>query len=141
MKLRSLLLILAITLVGCGDPADPETALRETIDEMQRLAQEREGRALLEYFAEDFVGNPGGYDKTTFGGRIRAAMVANTRITATMTGLEVNVVDNRATASFNLLLTGSSGRLIPERGRLYSITTGWRMDEGEWRLIRAKWDT
>ena len=33
-----------------------------------------------------------------------------------------------------------SGRLLPDAARLYSVETGWRLDDGEWRLTSATWE-
>jgi len=45
-----------------------------------------------------------------------------------------------ATVAFDAALTGGSGRLLPDAARLYSVETGWRLDDGEWRLTSATWE-
>lgn len=40
---------------------------------------------------------------------------------------------------FTAALTGGSGGLLPESGQIYEVETGWRLDDGEWRLIQADW--
>jgi hypothetical protein len=29
--------------------------------------------------------------------------------------------------------------LLPSRVQVYDVDTGWRLDDGEWKLISAKW--
>jgi hypothetical protein len=48
--------------------------------------------------------------------------------------------EDRATATMHAVTTGGSG-LIPETGGWYRVTTGWRLDDGEWMLISASWET
>ena len=42
---------------------------------------------------------------------------------------------DRATASLIATLTGGQGGLIPERGAIYSINSGWRRDGKELDLL------
>jgi hypothetical protein len=44
-----------------------------------------------------------------------------------------------ATVRFEAALTGGSGNVLPDAARLYGVETGWRLDDGEWRLTSASW--
>ena len=44
-----------------------------------------------------------------------------------------------AVARFQVLATGGSGGLLPERGQAYQVETGWRLIDGEWKLRNASW--
>jgi len=46
----------------------------------------------------------------------------------------------QATMKFKAHLTGGSGRLLPDSAQTYSITSGWRQEEGEWHVYFAQWD-
>ena len=59
---------------------------------------------------------------------------------ATLGPVEVELRgDADAVARFNMLATGGSGGLLPERGQVYAVETGWRRVDGEWRLRSARW--
>ena len=45
----------------------------------------------------------------------------------------------RATAKFTLGVTGGAGRFLPDRAQVYDVTTGWRLQDGEWMLVSASW--
>ena len=52
--------------------------------------------------------------------------------------LDVKMFDNRATVTFTAALTGGPGWL-PDQAQVYDVDTGWRMEDGDWKLISAKW--
>ena len=41
-----------------------------------------------------------------------------------------------ARVEFTVALTGGSGRLLPESGQVYAVRSGWRIEDGDWNLIR-----
>ena len=47
--------------------------------------------------------------------------------------------DSDAIARFNVIATGGSGGLLPESGQVYQVETGWRLVDGEWKLLNASW--
>ena len=46
---------------------------------------------------------------------------------------------DRATVKVDALVTGGAGGLLPASGRRIAIDSGWRLDDGEWRCISARW--
>lgn len=134
------MLAVCLLLVSCAPEVDDETALRQALDHMQALSEQRESGELLEYFADDFIGNPGNYDLDRFSQLVRGAIMLNKRITVTISNVEVQLIEDRATVTCNVLLTGSGGRMIPERGRLYTVESGWRLGDQGWKIIQANWN-
>jgi hypothetical protein len=51
----------------------------------------------------------------------------------------VQLQPGHATARFSAALSGGSGRLLPDAAQLYDVETGWREEDGEWRLTSARW--
>ena len=45
-----------------------------------------------------------------------------------------------ARVSFSAVLTGGSGRFLPDAAQSYAIITGWRVEDGDWRLYYAQWE-
>jgi len=101
---------------------------------------DRQAGAVLAPLADDFTGRRGRLDRRTARLLLMREFSAHERLRARLHGVEVDLgPSDRATADFRVLLTGGSG-MIPSSGRWYEVTTGWRLDDGEWRLISASWD-
>jgi hypothetical protein len=103
----------------------------------------------LDPIADDFIAENGGLDRRSLALLVRRERMARDRIAITRTDPSVELHgETRATARFNALATGGSG-LLPDEGQLWSIETGWRLDDGEWtddqrRLaprVRRRWLT
>ena len=43
------------------------------------------------------------------------------------------------TVRFTAALTGGSGSLLPDSAQVYDVETGWRFDDGNWRMTSATW--
>lgn len=133
---------LAITVLapGCAKPA-PEQAVRLRLQEIQAAIDARDASAVQALLADDFVGN-NGMDRRA-ARQLAAGMFLRYRDVAARIGpVEVALRgDDDAIARFNLLATGGSGGLLPERGQIYAVETGWRRVDGEWQLRSAHWQT
>jgi hypothetical protein len=53
--------------------------------------------------------------------------------------LTVEMQPGHATVRFQAALTGGDGGVLPEAARLYDVETGWRLEDGEWRLVSVAW--
>ncbi len=134
-----LLAALASMLVACTR-TPPEQRLREQISAMQAAIESRDARDFMQGVTDDFAGNAG-MDRAALQQVIRAQVIANLRIGVTLGPAEVQLHEDgrRATVRFTAMATGGSGRMLPERGRVYDIETGWRDEDGQWRLYAAQW--
>jgi hypothetical protein len=54
--------------------------------------------------------------------------------------LDIEIDGPHATVRFVVLLTGGSGRLLPDQARGYAVVSQWRLEDGEWRVHEARWD-
>lgn len=126
-----------LLLAGCAR-TPPEQALRETIQALQVAVEQRNAAAVEDHLADDFVG-PLGMDRD--GARRLAALtfLRHRDIGVTIGPLDLSMQQDHATVRFNAALTGSSGRALPDAARLYEVETGWRLEDGEWRLTSARW--
>lgn len=132
-----LLSLLPTMLAGC-DRTPPEQALRDEAAALQAAIEEKRSDALAEILADDFIGE-GGLDRA---GARRLAMLhfmRNAEIGMQVGPLEVVVRDDHATVRCTVLLTGGTGRLLPQSGRVYDVETGWRREGGDWRMTSARW--
>ena len=133
----ALLLLALAALMGCARDT-PETALRAQLQRMQSAASERSASDFMEGVATDFVGNDG-MDRAALHNLMRAQVLGNSTIGVTTGPVEIEQKDGEAILRFTVLLTGGSGRFIPDNAQTYSITSGWRIEDGEWRVYYAQW--
>ena len=130
------LMACAFLFAGCAR-TPPEERLRNAIGEAQAAIEQRNVSALEDMLADDFIG-PGGLDR---GGARRMAQAIFLRyrdVGLTLGPLDVDVREQHATVRFTAALTGGAG-LLPDSGQVYDVETGWRLDNGEWRLVNANW--
>lgn len=116
----------------------PEQALREAMAGVQTAIEERDAAALASHLAEDFVG-PDGLDREGARRMATLYLMRHKRVGATLGPLDIQLQEDHASVRFTAALTGGSGRLLPETGSLYDIRTGWRIEDGEWRMTSATW--
>lgn len=130
---------LALAFTGCARPA-PEQALRDRMQILQRDVDARDSAAVASVLADDFAGNDG-MDRQG-ARRLAAAVFLRYRDVGVRIGpLEIRLQgDTRASVEFTAAVSGSGGGLLPERGQIYRVRTGWRLDDGEWRMTSALWD-
>ena len=137
MSVRWLLGLLCICLVGCGQPeGDAEAALEARLQEGVEAVEDGDWSAASDLMAEDFVGS-------SRMGRQQVLMYA--RATTTRAGeahVELgprtfDVKGDRATVSFRALARG--GAMGFSQGRWVQVESGWRMEDGVWKMIRLEW--
>ena len=137
--IRVLLTAWLVLLLGACSVSDREQQLRQQIRALQEAIDRRDVGDVEALLADDFVGNEG-MDRR--GARqLAAAVFLRHREVAARIGLvevELRGQDD-AVARFQVLATGGSGGLLPERGQAYQVETGWRLIDGEWKLRNASW--
>jgi len=132
------LAVFALALLsGCSRP-DPEARLRAQVSALQAAVQARQTGKVMDRVADDFAGNDG-IDRRALHNLLRAQFLANADVGATVGPLDVAIRGDHATVRFTAMLTGGSGRWIPERAGGYQVTTGWRLEGGDWKLYTAQW--
>lgn len=131
-------IIAAMLVSGCRKD-DPEQAVRHRVEAMQQAIDARDAGDVEALLAEDFIGNDG-LDRR--GARqLAAGMFLRYRDAGARIG-PVSVElrgESEAIARFSVLATGGDGGLLPEHGQVYQVETGWRLVDGEWRLLNAGW--
>jgi hypothetical protein len=133
--------LLVVLLVACGSGDPPEARLRASVAALQSAIEAREGSRIGDVLAADFIG-PQAMDRA---GALRMARVAFLRyrsVGVTVVGpLQVEMQgDDHARVRFDAALTGGSGAMLPDSARVWSVDTGWRAEDGEWRMTSAEWE-
>jgi len=131
--------IAALLLLANGCAKDPpEAALRATIATMQQAAEARDAAALVASVSEDFAG-PEGMDRDQFRRYLAVIWLRNREVGVRLGPLDVELIGDRARVEFTAATTGGEG-WMPERAQVHKVSTGWRMEGGDWKLISATWD-
>ncbi len=129
--------LFSLSLAGCTR-TPPEQALREAMSELQAAIEARDAASVHELLADDFIG-PDGLDREGARRLAQGMFLRYRGVDATIGPLEIVLQDEHAQVTFDALVTGGSGGLLPESGQAYDVETGWRMEGGEWRLVNALW--
>ena len=131
--------MLALAFVAGCSRTSPEQAVRDRIESLQDAVDARDAGDVADMLADDFIGNDG-LDKQ--GARQLAAgtFLRYRDVSAKLGPATVELRGERdAVASFTVLATGGSGGLLPDSGQVYQVETGWRLVDGEWKLLSASW--
>jgi ketosteroid isomerase-like protein len=122
---------------GCSRES-AEQALRGDIASLQAAIESRDAGAMVEFLAEDFVGNDG-LDRD--GARRLAAVyfMRNANIGVTPGPLDVQMQGDHAMVRMTVVLTGGNGGILPDTGRIRDVTAGWRREGGNWRMTSLEW--
>lgn len=130
--------LLVALLVGACSRTPPEQRLREQMASMQQALEQRRAGDFMEGVAADFGGERG-MDRAALQQVVRVQMLANSSIGLTLGPAEVELHGDRATVRFSAVATGGSGRFLPDSAQAWDVTSGWREEDGQWRLYYAQW--
>lgn len=118
--------------------APAEQRLRESIAGLQAAIEAREVGRAMEHVAEDF-GGTGNLDREGARNLLRLMAIRHQRLGLTLGPMQLELHAERASVRFTAVATGGSGALLPESARVWEVETGWRDENGGWRLISAEW--
>jgi ketosteroid isomerase-like protein len=135
---RLILTGLVLLLAGCSRTTD-EQRIRDAMAAMQQAMESRDPRAFMAHVTEDFVGNDADFDRAALANLLRIEVLRNDSIGATLGPIDIEMQGDRAKAHVVATFTGGSGSLLPERGSIYSITSSWKRQGGQWRCYSATW--
>ena len=127
-----------LVLTCCSAQLPPAQALRNTIDSIEVAIEQRDNGALRDHFANDFIG-PDGLDVDGARRLARVMFLRHQNIGVVLGPLEISMLEDHATVHCTAALTGGSGGLLPDSGQLYDVTSGWRLQDGEWRMTSIDW--
>ena len=130
--------ITALLVAGCGKD-DPEQAVRLQVEAMQAAIDARDTGDVEDLLARDFVGNDG-MDRRAIRQLAAGVFLRHREVAAKVGPVSVELRgESDAIARFSVLATGGSGGFLPESGQVYQVETGWRLVDGEWKLLSANW--
>jgi hypothetical protein len=136
--LRHVALIAVVLVTACSQES-PEQAVRARVATLQAAIDARDAGDVEALLAEDFVGNEG-IDRRGARQLAVAVFLRHRDVAAKVGPVSVELRGERdAIARFSVLATGGSGGLLPDSGQVYQFETGWRLVDGEWKLLTASW--
>ena len=130
---------LLVLLVGCTRSSD-EQQLREVMTAMQEAIERRDPGDVMDHVADDFSAPSANMERRQLHDLLRLQVLRNERIGVSWATREIRVDGQRATVSVIATFTGSGGGWLPERGSIYRVDSGWRKDDGNWKLVHANWE-
>lgn len=144
LALATLILLACLMLSACGNEPTVEQQIIASLESMEADAEEGRFLDFMQHVSRDFKGQQGALSRQDFQRYLMIQVNETRRIYANFFPIRVEgkaevVGEPRATASFKLLVTGGKG-LLPERGRLLDVKTGWVREGGEWLLTSADWE-
>lgn len=131
--------LLCWLLAACSQTS-PEQRLKQQFEQMQTAVEERRTDDFLAGVSTDFAGK-NGMDRAALHNLLRLQMLGNASLGVTRGPLDIQLQGDHATVKCSVLLTGGGGRFLPERAQTYAITSGWREEDGQWRVYYADWQT
>jgi hypothetical protein len=63
----------------------------------------------------------------------------NERVALAVVVTELDISGDRARVRLQVVATGSSGNLLPERGQAWTFDSAWRRESGAWKVFNADW--
>lgn len=130
------LVLLVFALAACAKTA-PEEALRSTMADLQGAIEQHDASAVRDALADDFIG-PGGLDRAGAQRMAQAMFLRYRDVRVSVGPMDIALHSQHATVRFTAAVTGGASAL-PDSGQLYDVETGWRLEDGEWRLVNARW--
>ena len=134
----TVMLVVGLSVAAACSRTPPEQRLRGQLSAMQQALEERRAADFMDGVAEDFAGNRG-MDRAALQQAVRAQVLVNADIGLTLGPAQVELQGDRATVRFSAVASGGSGRWVPDRVQAWEIVSGWREEDGQWRLYYAEW--
>ncbi len=132
-------LFAAISMADCSRTPDDQR-IREHIQSMREALEKRNPRAFVAYVTPDFSGNDNTVDRDGLANVLRVEVLRNDQVNVVLGPIDVELQGDRARVDVVATIAGGKGGLLPERGAIYSITSGWRREGKDWRCYVATWE-
>lgn len=134
-----LVVLAGISLLGaCNHPKSDEARLRQAVTAIQKAAEGRQTGPILDYLDETFEGNQA-YRKANIRAMLQLYFRQNPHVRVFLHITRIQVDEDTAKLSCEVLLTGRDRRVLPERVRPLVVDTLWQKHDGDWWVVRARW--
>jgi hypothetical protein len=134
---KLLLCLLFVGLAGCRHAPDEEQ-VRSAIAASAEAAEAGKAGETIAALTDDFEGNAGALDRRALANLVRVYALRGQNVHVLMGPTDVDRRGDRMIATFTVTLTAGAG-VLPDNAGAYTVETGWRKDDGEWRCFTATW--
>lgn len=134
---RHWLWITLLLLAACSRPGG-EQRLRSQLQDMQDAAADSRVSDFMDGVSGDFTGNDGA-DRAALHNLLRMQVLGRTSVGVVTGPVEIELRESSATVRFSAVVSGGRGRFLPDSAQAYSITSGWREEDGSWKVYYAEW--
>ncbi len=128
---------------GCHRETE-EDKVRKVVIGVQNAAEEKDIKNILNRLVKSYR-DPQGNDYDSVKGMLLGYFFRHQKIHVYITSLEVNVQGVSAKAVFQAVLSGgnkteSVADILPEALGMYAFEVSLIKDDGDWKIISAKWE-
>jgi hypothetical protein len=140
MKTVLTVILSGLLLAACGAELSVEQQIIATLRDMETAAEEGEHLEFMTFVADSFEGQYGSMMRSDFHRFMIYQLNQHRRLRAQFFPIRVQELeDGKASANFQLLVTGGAG-MLPESGQIYDVETHWLRDGSDWLLHKAEWE-
>lgn len=133
-----LFILFSLLILACSQPEPAEKQIQQLIDKMQVAADERELASLMNHFHASFLGR-NNMRKAQLQGLIYFHFRINPKVRVFISNTQITVTGEDAEVSCHLLVTGSQ-KYLPDRGRLFRVTSSLKKIDKQWKVVEAEWE-
>ena len=112
--------------------------MRDAIAATAEAAEAGKASDTVAALSDDFDGNAGALDRRALSNLVRAYALRGQRMHVLIGPAKVDRRGDRMVATFTVTLAAGAG-VLPDEAGAYTVETGWRKDDGEWRCFTATW--
>ena len=124
-------------LFSCSKTSDVDI-LKQRIDELIVHIEKHNEQEIKDYLSNDFSASQR-FNKVQFFLFARHHFKRNKSISVTVLDKNITHYKDYADVTANVLLLGANNWL-PERGQIYTVTSRWKKESGDWVMSRLRWE-
>ena len=129
---------LVMAVAACHRPPD-EQQVRNAIAAGAKAAEAVDAGDFDDVISDDFDGNEGAFDRRRLLGLLRLLHLRGEHLNVLLGPVSVEQRGQRYVATFTVTLGSGNSRLLPSHLGVYSVTSAWRREGGDWRCYSARW--
>lgn len=133
-----LFIINGLLIYGCSEPPDDEQLLQQALKKMEKAAESKVSTDILDYLAEDFMGNQQ-FRKANIKGMLFLHFRRHKNVHIFLHDVEIQLRGQQATVHCQVILAGRGEKIMPEQARILEIESIWQKRDGDWRVVSASW--
>ena len=140
LLIMSMLVVVSLCTTSCHKETE-EDRVRRTVTAIQKAVQEKSIRTALDQVSASYH-DPRGNDRDGIKSLLAVYFFKHQRVNVYIPGIDIAIGNDRATASFQAILTGADADTgpMPEALGVYSFTVTMQKESGAWKVLSAQWE-